>query len=88
MLSIVYRKKFRKDLDRMIRRGKNPEKIKEVIRHIVTGIPLDIKYKDHPLSGDFQGFRDCHIEPDWIMIYRVESDTLYLEVTGTHSDLF
>jgi mRNA interferase YafQ len=88
MLAVVYRKKFKKNLDMMIRRGKNPEKIKEVILVLASGNTLDIRYKDHALSGNLSGFRDCHIDPDWLMIYRIEADTLYLERTGSHSDLF
>ena len=88
MLSVVYRNKFKKNLDQMIRRGKNPEKIKLVIIALVNEQPLDPKNRDHALTGNFSGFRDCHIEPDWLLIYRIEADTLYLERTGTHSDLF
>ena len=72
----------------MIRRGKNPEKIKEVILVLASGNTLDIRYKDHALSRNLSDFRDCHIDPDWLMIYRIEADTLYLERTGSHSDLF
>jgi mRNA interferase YafQ len=88
MLAVVYRRKFKKNLDMMIRRGKNPEKIKEVILVLASGNTLDVRYKDHALSGNLSGFRDCHIDPDWLMIYRIEADTLYLERTGSHSDLF
>jgi len=88
MLAVVYRKKFKKNLDLMIRRGKSPEKIKEVIQALASGTPLDSRYKDHALSGSFSGFRDCHIDSDWLMIYRIEADTLYLERTGSHSDIF
>jgi mRNA interferase YafQ len=72
----------------LIKRGKDPEKIKLVIIALVKEQPLDPKQKDHPLTGNYRGFRDCHIEPDWVMIYRIKEDTLYLERTGTHSDLF
>ena len=72
----------------MIRRGKNTEKIKEVILTLASEIPLDTIYKDHSLSGSFAGFRDCHIDPDYLMIYRIESGVLYLERTGSHSDIF
>lgn len=88
MLAVVYRKKFKKNLDLMIRRGKNPEKIKEVILALASETPLNNRYNDHALSGSFSGFRDCHIDPDWLMIYRIEADTLYLERTGSHSDIF
>lgn len=88
MLSIHYSNKFKKNLELMIRRGKDPEKIKAVIVCLAKGIPLEPRHKDHPLVGNFAGFRDCHVEPDWLLIYRFEEDTLYLERTGTHSDLF
>jgi mRNA interferase YafQ len=88
MLSVVYRNKFKKNLELMIRRGKNPEKIRRVIIALVNEIPLDKKYKNHHLTGNFTGFCDCHIEPDWLLIYRIELGTLYLERTGSHSDLF
>jgi mRNA interferase YafQ len=88
MYTVVYCKKFKKNLELMIQRGKDPEKIKPVIITLASGQPLDAKHRDHPLTGNFKGFRDCHIEPDWILIYRIEADTLYLERTGTHSDIF
>jgi len=88
MFSVVYRKKFKKNLDLMIRRGKDPEDIKRVIIVLANGQLLDPKQRDHALTGNFSGFRDCHIDPDWLLIYRVEADTLYLERTGSHSDLF
>jgi len=88
MLTVVYRNKFKKNLDLLIKRGKDPEKIKLVIIALVNEQPLDPKQKDHPLTGNYKGFRDCHIEPDWVMIYRIKEDKLYLERTGTHSDLF
>lgn len=88
MLSVVYRNKFKKNLELMIRRGKDPEKIKQVIIALVNEQPLDIKQRDHALTGNFSGFRDCHIEPDWLLIYRIESGTIFFERTGTHSDLF
>ena len=88
MLTIVYRNKFKKNLDLMVKRGKDPEKIKLVIIALVNEQPLDPKQKDHPLTGNYKDFRDCHIEPDWVMVYRIKEDTLHLERTGTHSDLF
>jgi len=88
MLSVVYRNKFRKNLEQMIRRGKDPEKIKLLIIALVNALPLEQKQKDHALTGNFKRFRECHIEPDWLLIYRIEADILYLERTGTHSDLF
>ena len=88
MLTVVYRNKFKKNLDLLIKRGKDPEKIKLVIIALVNEQPLDPKQNDHPLTGNYKGFRDCHIEPDWVLIYRIKEDKLFLERTGTHSDLF
>ncbi|MCC5842587.1 MAG: type II toxin-antitoxin system YafQ family toxin [Opitutales bacterium] len=79
---------FKKDLKKQIKRGKNPEKILEVVRILQEGKELPEKYKDHPLRGRWLNRRDCHIEPDWILIYRVSPEELRLERTGTHSDLF
>ena len=88
MLSVLYRKQFKKNLELMILRGKYPEKIKIVIDLLINRQPLAPNQKDHPLAGNFVGFRNCHIEPNWLMIYRIVGDTLFLERTGTHSDLF
>lgn len=88
MSSIRYSNKFNKNLELMIRRGKDAENIKAVIATLAAGGVLDRKYKDHALTGNFSGLRDCHIEPDWILIYRIVGEILHLERTGTHSDLF
>lgn len=88
MHSIRYSNKFKKNLELMIRRGNDPEKIKAVIVAIAKGHTLDKKYRDHALTGNLAGFRDCHIENDWLLLYRIEDDILYLERTGTHSDIF
>jgi mRNA interferase YafQ len=79
---------FKKDFKKQIRRGKEPEKIAEVLRYLLEGEPLPEHYKDHPLKGNWLNRRDCHIEPDWILIYRVSEDEIRLERTGSHSDLF
>jgi len=55
---------------------------------LVSGKPLESRYRDHALIGPWQGSRDCHIEPDWLLIYRLESESLFLERTGSHSELF
>ena len=55
---------------------------------LMEGDPLPLRYKDHPLGGEWIRYRDCHIEPDWLLIYKIEEDDLYLVRTGTHSDLF
>jgi mRNA interferase YafQ len=70
------------------KRGKDTAKLRELILLLIEGDPLPSRYKDHPLSGDWKYFRDCHIEPDWLLIYKVEGEDLHLVRTGTHSDLF
>ena len=72
----------------MIKRGKLASKIKDVIEKLLKQEPLDAEYNDHKLSGKLKDFRDCHIEPDWILLYKVSGHKLILARTGTHSDLF
>lgn len=72
----------------MIKRGKNPDKLKEVADILSAGIPLPARFRDHKLQGDFKSCRDCHLEPDWILIYSVAKNEIIFERTGTHSDLF
>jgi mRNA interferase YafQ len=79
---------FDKDLKRMLRRGKEAEKIKDVIRKLINEERLDEKYRDHPMRGNYKGCRDCHIEPDWILIYRIYGNWIQFLRTGSHSDLF
>ncbi|HEY5747222.1 MAG TPA: type II toxin-antitoxin system YafQ family toxin [Chryseolinea sp.] len=79
---------FKKDIKRQKKRGKDLSKIKSVIDLLISGQSLLPKHRDHPLTGNWIGHRDCHVEPDWILIYRLLEDELRLERTGTHSDLF
>jgi len=79
---------FKKDIQRLQKRGKDLEKIKTVINLLPEKTPLQPKNRDHPLGGTWSSHRDCHIEPDWILIYKILKDELRLERTGTHSDLF
>ena len=79
---------FKKDIKRMRKRGKKFEKTKEIIEELAAGLPLDEKYRDHPLVGQYKGTRECHIEPDWLLIYEITKSELVLVCTGTHSDLF
>ncbi|NQU30524.1 MAG: type II toxin-antitoxin system YafQ family toxin [Anaerolineae bacterium] len=79
---------FKKDVKRMGNRGNKFEMFKEVIRKLVAGESLDSKYRDHLLVGQYKGTRECHIEPDWLLIYEVNETELLLVRTGTHSDLF
>lgn len=84
----VYTKQFEKDLKRCMRRDKNLEKFKIVARTLLSGQPLDAIHRDHKLVGNYVGRRDCHIESDWVLIYKIEDDRLIFERMGTHSDLF
>lgn len=79
---------FKKDIKKQIKKGKKQKKLIEVVEILLSGQPLPEKNKDHPLRGSWKGRRDCHIEPDWILIYRTSDDELLLERTGSHSDLF
>jgi len=87
-MNVAQTKQFKKDVRRMRKRGKDLEKVKAVIELLVAGEPLPPKNRDHKLGGNWIGRRDCHIEPDWILIYKLSEDELLLERTGTHSDLF
>jgi mRNA interferase YafQ len=79
---------FKKDIERLQKRGKDLAKIKAVINLLLRKAPLPPRNRDHQLGGNWSGHRDCHIEPDWILIYKTLGDELRLERTGTHSDLF
>lgn len=83
-----YTKQFSKDLKKMEKRGKSSAKVKEIIKSLVNEESLNAKYKDHKLVGNFKGRRECHIEPDWLLIYKVADSEIIFERTGTHSDLF
>ena len=79
---------FKKDVTRLISQGRDQNKLISVVQLLLDGKPLPPKNQDHPLKGPWKGRRDCHIQPDWILIYRRTEDELRLERTGTHSDLF
>ena len=88
MKEIFETSQFRKDLKVLKKRGKDIQKLKEVVKLLAGGKVLDEKYRDHVLIGSLKGSRDCHVEPDWLLIYRKNEESLYLERSGTHSDLF
>ncbi len=90
MLNIVASNRFKKDLKLAIRRGYKIELLAEVVNQIAAGGTLDEKYKGHLLTGDYGGFRECHITPGWLLVYQVRENELilFLSRTGTHSDLF
>ncbi len=88
MLNPVFRKQIQKDLKRLQKQGKDMRKFKAVVHQLLTGQPLPPRYRDHALTGNWAGFRDCHIEPDWLLIYQITSTELILVRSGYHSDLF
>lgn len=90
MLNIVPSNQFKKDLKLAKKRGLDLGLLTSVIDTLASQKPLDAKYHDHNLSGNYRSFRECHIEPDWLLVYRVDADQLelFLFRTGTHSDLF
>lgn len=83
-------KRFDKDVALAQKRGKNLDKLFDVIEILASGGVLEPKYKDHTLKGQYEGCRECHIEPDWLLVYEIFEDCLILVLnrTGTHSDLF
>ena len=83
-----YTTQFKKDYKRIKKQNKDLAKIKSIIETLAAGQVLEPKYNDHQLSGNWKGHRDCHIEPDWLLIYRISTGDLYLERTGSHSELF
>jgi mRNA interferase YafQ len=88
MYTPVYTRQFERDLKLAVRRGKNIEKFKIIARTLLAGQPLDAIHRDHRLLGNFAGRRDCHIESDWLLIYKIEEHRLIFERMGSHSDLF
>ena len=87
---IIITSQFKKDYKQAIKRGLDIELLDNIIRKLAKGEKLPDKNKDHPLTGNWLGHRECHIKPDWLLIYRVENDVLVLTLsrTGSHSDLF
>jgi mRNA interferase YafQ len=79
---------FRRDVKRAEKRGRDLTKLRRLIALLCEGKPLPARHRDHPLRGDWHGFRDAHIEPDWLLLYRVEGEELQLARSGTHADLF
>jgi len=81
-------KQFEKDFKKAIKSGKSRNKVSIALRTLAKGDPLSARYRDHKLKGVFQGRRECHIEPDLLLIYKLEDDKIILERLGSHADLF
>lgn len=90
MLRIRYSNRFKKDYKSIVKRGYDTKLFEEVLSILVQEKTLPQKYLDHPLTGNYSKHRECHITPDWLLIYKIEKDILILSLTrtGTHSDLF
>jgi len=88
MLTIITTRQFEKGVKRMKKRDKNMSKLKKVISKLENGEPPDKRFKDHQLVGNWNEHRECHIEPDWLLVYKTTETYLYLTQTGSHSDLF
>ncbi len=87
---LILSKRFKRSLKLAEKRGLNIAFLDEVVGKLLSGIPLAEKYQDHELKGKYKGFRECHIQPDWLLVYFVDNDVLVLTLvdTGTHADLF
>lgn len=83
-----YSGQFKRDLKQAQKRGKDMERLKVLLRLLIEGKPLPATYLDHPLKGGWLGFRDAHIEPDWLLIYKIAGEVVRFERTGRHTDLF
>lgn len=88
MLIPVFTKKFNKDLKRIQRSKKDIERFKYVSNKLINEEKLELKFRDHKLIGNFIGRRECHIESDWLLVYKIENDKIIFERTGSHSEIF
>lgn len=90
MYKIFYTNRMKKDVKLMKRRGKDLNKLVKALSILADGNSLPVQYKDHSLTGNLRDFRECHIEPDWLLMYQIHEDTLILSATatGSHADLF
>jgi mRNA interferase YafQ len=87
-MRFVLASRFKKDFQKMKRRGKDPEKLHDFLTLLASGKTILGKYRDHALVGNWHSYRSAHIEPDWLIIYKKDQDALLLARTGTHSDLY
>ena len=83
-----FTRQFKKDFKRVQKRGKSPARLKVVLSQLIDGNILDRRYRDHVLVGNYRNRRECHIEPDWLLIYKLNGDEIVFERTGSHADLF
>ena len=88
MRNPVRSSQFKRDIKAAEKRGKDMGKLRALLLLLIKAKPLPAGYLDHPLKGQWKGYRDAHIEPDWLLIYRIAGDDLHLVRTGTHADIF
>jgi len=88
MLKPSYTTQFKKDYKLQSKRHQDLELLDNIIKTLVKEEPLPVNNRDHPLHGDYKGYRECHIDPDWLLIYKIQHDNIFFVRTGTHSDLF
>lgn len=88
MLNVRYSTKFKKDFKTCVKRGYQMSLLQQAIDTLRIPAPLPPQNRDHNLIGNYSGYRECHIEPDWLLIYKQTDDELRLDRTGTHADLF
>lgn len=88
MLIPIRTSQFKRDVKLAMKRGKKMSLLKEIMVKLAKEEPLERKHKDHRLTGNYKDHRECHIEPDWLLIYRITNKEIIFERTGTHSDLF
>ena len=88
MLEVVHKSKFERDIQRVKKRRKDMKKIKEVMAFLVHKKTIAAKYRNHKLVGDYKGYWECHIEPDWLLIYKKTATAIIFVRTGSHADLF
>ena len=88
MRSPIHSSQFKRDVKVAKKRGKDMDKLKALLILLIEEKPLPAEYLDHPLKGNWIGYRDSHLEPDWLLIYRISGDDLYLARTGSHTDIF
>ena len=90
MLKLIYTNQFRKDYRKMAKRGYQMSKLNDVLNKLKNEEQLEEKYQDHALKGNYKGYRECHVAPDWLLVYAVDKGHLILTAseTGTHSDIF
>ena len=79
---------FKRDVKKAAKRSKDLEKLRVLLSLLIQGKPLPPEYQDHPLKGNWKGYRDVHIEPDWLLIYKADDNNLWLARTGTHAEIF